>query len=226
MTNRSVVLIVEDEQKIAELLRDYLQQAEFDTHWIANGADVGTWVQINDPALVLLDIMLPGKDGLDVCREVRAFSTVPIIMITAKVDEIDRVLGLELGADDYICKPFSPREVVARAQAILRRITLTQQQARGAYRDIKIDRERFQVTINNLVVELTPVEFRLLEMLVAQPGRVFSRDQLMTQIYTDNRIASDRTVDSHIKNLRQKIAPLLGDDEIIRSIYGVGYKLE
>lgn len=226
MSERPTILIVEDEQKIADLLRDYLQEADFNTHWIANGKDVGDWVSENNPALVLLDIMLPGKDGLDVCREIRSFSGVPIVMITAKVDEIDRILGLELGADDYICKPFSPREVVARTRSILRRINLTHQGVTGAYRGVKIDKERFQATINNVPLELTPVEFRLLEMLVGQPGRVFSRDQLMTQIYTDNRIVSDRTVDSHVKNLRQKIEPLMDGEEIVRSIYGVGYKLE
>lgn len=221
-----MVLIVEDEQKIAALLRDYLEQSGYRTHWINNGDDVGDWVHANNPDLVLLDVMLPGKDGLTVCREVRSFSAAPIIMITAKVDEIDRILGLELGADDYICKPFSPREVVARANAILRRLRTTHVEVGDVYRGISLNKDRFQATINGLPADLTPVEFRLLEMLVAQPGRVFSRDQLMNQIYLDGRVVSDRTVDSHVKNLRQKIEPMIDGEEVIRSIYGVGYKLE
>lgn len=226
MGNNEMVLIVEDEQKIAALLRDYLEQSGYRTHWLNRGDEVGDWVQSAKPDLVLLDLMLPGKDGLAVCREIRSFSEVPIIMITAKVDEIDRIIGLELGADDYICKPFSPREVVARAQAILRRIQSTHVETAEMYRGIRIDKDRVQVTINDSPLDLTPVEFRLLEMLVAQPGRVFSRNQLMHQIYVDGRVVSDRTVDSHIKNLRHKIEPLANGEELIRSIYGVGYKLE
>jgi len=226
MGNNELVLIVEDEPKIAALLRDYLAQSGYRTHWLGSGDEAGDWVRASKPDLVLLDLMLPGKDGLTVCREIRSFSEVPIIMITAKVDEIDRIIGLELGADDYVCKPFSPREVVARAQAILRRIGSTQVETAATYRGIRIDKDRVQATINGSPTDLTPVEFRLLEMLVAQPGRVFSRDQLMNQIYVDGRIVSDRTVDSHIKNLRQKIEPMVNGEELIWSIYGVGYKLE
>ena len=226
MSSNETVLIVEDEQKIAALLRDYLEQSGYRTHWIDNGEDVGDWVHVNNPDLVLLDLMLPGKDGLAVCREVRSFSEVPIIMITAKVDEIDRILGLELGADDYICKPFSPREVIARANAILRRVRLKHVENAATYRGIRIDKDRFQAIVNGSSMELTPVEFRLLEMLIAEPGRVFSRDQLMNRIYVDGRVVSDRTVDSHVKNLRQKIEPMIDGEEIIRSIYGMGYKLE
>lgn len=226
MGNKQMVLIVEDEQKIAALLHDYLEQAGFNTHWLNNGNEVVDWVHTGKPDLVLLDLMLPGKDGLAICREVRSFSAVPIIIITAKVDEIDRIIGLELGADDYICKPFSPREVVARVNAILRRIEFMHVETAGTYRGIRIDKERFRATINNQPADLTPVEFRLLEMLVTQPGHVFSREQLMNRIYVDGRVVSDRTVDSHIKNLRQKIEPMVDGEEVIRSIYGVGYKLE
>lgn len=226
MGDKPLVLIVEDEQKIAALLRDYLEQSGYRTHWLKDGNDVGDWVHARNPDLVLLDLMLPGKDGLAVCREVRSFSEVPIIMITAKVDEIDRIIGLELGADDYICKPFSPREVIARANAIMRRISSIHVDTAETYRGIRIDRDRFQATINGLSTDLTPVEFRLLKMLVAEPGRVFSRDQLMSHIYEDGRVVSDRTVDSHVKNLRQKIEPMVDGEAVIRSIYGVGYKLE
>jgi two-component system response regulator BaeR len=147
-------------------------------------------------------------------------------MVTARVDEIDRLLGLELGADDYICKPFSPREVVARVHAVLRRVEMTEANPAESYRGLVIDDERFSVTIDEHAIELTPVEFRLLALLASQPGRVFSRDQLMNRIYLDGRIVSDRTVDSHVKNLRQKIQDSVGSDDFIRSIYGVGYKLE
>jgi two-component system response regulator BaeR len=226
MSGRARVLIVEDEPKIAELLRDYLQQSHYETHWIDNGDNVDEWFRDNNPDIVLLDLMLPGKDGLAVCRELRSHSQVPIIMVTARVDEIDRLLGLELGADDYICKPFSPREVVARVKALLRRVEMTSTNPTAATHGLTIDEEKFSVTFDGQALDLTPVEFRLLALLASQPGRVFSRDQLMDKIYLDGRIVSDRTVDSHVKNLRQKIHDAIGTDDIIRSIYGVGYKLE
>ncbi len=226
MTSPSLVLIVEDEPKIARLLEDYLRQSLYATHWLDNGDGVDGWCQVNNPDIVLLDLMLPGKDGLTVCRELRAHSQVPIIMVTARVDEIDRLLGLELGADDYICKPFSPREVVARVKALLRRVEMTEANPTEIYRGLVIDDKRFSATIDGHAIELTPVEFRLLALLASEPGRVFSRDQLMHRIYVDGRVVSDRTVDSHVKNLRQKIQDAIGSDDFIRSIYGVGYKLE
>lgn len=226
MSAQPQVLIVEDEPKIAGLLRDYLQQSHYKTHWIDNGDEVDEWFRNNNPDIVLLDLMLPGKDGLAVCRELRSHSQVPIIMVTARVDEIDRLLGLELGADDYICKPFSPREVVARVKALLRRVEMTRANPATAYHGLAIDKEKFSASCQGQVLDLTPVEFRLLALLASQPGRVFSRDQLMNKIYVDGRVVSDRTVDSHVKNLRQKLQDAVGTDDIIRSIYGVGYKLE
>lgn len=226
MSSPALVLIVEDEPKIAKLLEDYLQQSHYDTHWLDNGDDVDDWCKSNNPDIVLLDLMLPGKDGLTVCRELRSHSQVPIIMVTARVDEIDRLLGLELGADDYICKPFSPREVVARVKALLRRVEMTGVSPATAYRGLTIDDKRFSATVDGHALDLTPVEFRLLSLLASQPGRVFSRDQLMNRIYVDGRVVSDRTVDSHVKNLRQKIHDAIGTDDLIRSIYGVGYKLD
>lgn len=226
MSRAAQVLIVEDEPKIAALLQDYLRQSHYATHWIDNGEDVAEWFELNQPDIVLLDLMLPGKDGLTICRELRAHSQVPIILVTARVDEIDRLLGLELGADDYICKPFSPREVVARVKAMLRRVEMTQSTSSGNYRGLVIENEKFSATLHGAALDLTPVEFRMLALLASQPGRVFSRDQLMDKIYLDGRVVSDRTVDSHIKNLRQKLHELIGPDELIRSIYGVGYKLE
>lgn len=170
------ILIVEDEPKIAALLSDYLEQAHYDTHHIDNGDAVEDWVRDHSPDLVLLDLMLPGKDGLTVCRELRAHSAIPIIMLTARVDEIDRLLGLELGADDYVCKPFSPREVVARVKALLRRVEALRTDPAAAARGIRIDQERFVATVNGRALNLTPVEFRLLALLASQPGRVFSRN--------------------------------------------------
>jgi two-component system response regulator BaeR len=226
MSDPALILIVEDEPKIAELLRDYLRQSGYGTHWIDNGDAVDTWVRSNNPDLVLLDLMLPGRDGLTVCRELRAHSQVPVIMVTARVDEIDRLLGLELGADDYICKPFSPREVVARVKATLRRVEMLQADSATPYPGLSVNEDRFSASIGENELDLTPVEFRLLALLASQPGRVFSRDQLMDKIYVDGRIVSDRTVDSHVKNLRHKIHKAGGDDDMIRSVYGVGYKLD
>lgn len=226
MTEQPLILIVEDEAKIAELLRDYLQQSNYVSHWIDNGDAVDEWVRNNNPDLVLLDLMLPGKDGLTVCRELRSHSDIPIIMVTARVDEIDRLLGLELGADDYICKPFSPREVVARVKALMRRIEMSRSSPEAPYRGLVIDEEKYAASIDGQPLDLTPVEFRLLSLLASQPGRVFSREQLMNRIYLDGRVVSDRTVDSHVKNLRHKVQAVTGTDDLLRSVYGVGYKLD
>ncbi len=229
MTCEPTILITEDEPKIAALLRDYLQAAGYATHWLKSGDTAVKWIQDNAPDLVLLDLMLPGKDGLTICREVRQFSQLPIIMVTARVDEIDRLLGLEMGADDYICKPFSPREVVARVKSVLRRAQATafaSSEPDNEYRGLTLDEVAFRARVNGNPLDLTPVEFRLLQTMLDQPGRVFSRGQLMNNMYTDGRIVSDRTMDSHVKNLRQKLAGLLPDTEIIHSVYGVGYRLE
>ncbi|MGB5209249.1 MAG: response regulator [Gammaproteobacteria bacterium] len=224
-TPEPTILIVEDEPKIAALLDDYLQSNGFRTHVIETGLGVTEWIQANTPDLVLLDLMLPGKDGLQICREVRAFSQLPIIMVTARVDEIDRLLGLELGADDYICKPFSPREVVARVKAVLRRLHREADAPEPGYQGIVLDESAFRAMVNGTPLELTRVEFRLLRTLLSQPGRVFARGQLMDTVYTDGRVVSDRTMDSHVKNLRQKLAEHL-PAELIHSVYGVGYRLE
>lgn len=226
MSDQPLILIVEDEPKLAAVLRDYLEQSHYRTHWIDNGDGVDEWVRANGPDAILLDLMLPGKDGLTICRDVRSHSEVPIIMVTARVEEIDRLLGLELGADDYVCKPFSPREVVARVKAVLRRTRAPAAKPEDGHRGLAIDEDKFIATLDGARLDLTPVEFRLLALLASQPGRVFSRDQLMNSIYVDGRIVSDRTVDSHVKNLRQKLHDASGADDMIRSIYGVGYKLD
>jgi len=216
-----MILIVEDEQKLAVLLRDYLVQSSFEVTILHNGMDVVPYVKKNGIDLILLDLMLPGRDGMEVCKDLRSFSNVPIIMVTARVEEIDRLLGLELGADDYVCKPYSPREVVARVKAVLRRAEgTTTIQAQG----LVLDETRYQASLHGMDLALTAVEFKLLQFLAASPGRIYSRDQLMERIYSDQRIVSDRTIDSHIKKLRRKIERLSPDEELIASVYGVGYK--
>jgi len=219
------ILIVEDEIKIAELLRDYLKNAGYSVVHLERGDAVTSQVKKQPPALILLDIMLPGKDGMDVCREIRKFSNVPIIMLTARVEEIDRLIGLELGADDYICKPFSPREVVARVKAVLRRtcgeppgVTLI------TAGPITLDTGTHRVTIDGKELKLTPSEFGLLHTLMKHPNRVFSRNELLLQVQGYDFEGYDRTIDTHIKNLRKKIAEYLPDQEIIVTVYAVGYK--
>lgn len=218
------VLIVEDETKLARLLADYLQAAGFATQTIGDGREVIPAVQQQPPDLMLLDLMLPGRDGMEIIRELRGFSALPVIMTTARVEEIDRLLGLELGADDYICKPYSPREVVARVKAVLRRFR--PHEPASAAGGLRLDEDRLSVWRGERQVELTTVEFRLLQQLMAQPGRIHSRDQLMRHIYTDHRVVSDRTIDSHVKKLRRKLARLLPDAEPIQSVYGAGYRFE
>jgi two-component system response regulator BaeR len=216
-------MIVEDEEKLASLLGDYLRQSGFESIWIPNGNDVLPRVRERLPDLILLDLMLPGRDGLEICKEIRAFSELPIIMITARVEEIDRLLGLELGADDYICKPFSPREVVARVKTVLRRAGEHQAPPTG---ELSLDPEKYRAVLKGQDLDLTAVEFKLLHFLYQNPGRIYSRSQLMDRIYSDQRIVSDRTIDSHIKKLRKKIAAVAPDQELIHSIYSVGYKYE
>lgn len=217
------ILIIEDEKKLADLLRDYLKQAGFEVFCMLDGVNAVPYIKEKSPDMILLDLMLPGRDGLEICREVRTFSNVPIIMITAKIEEIDRLLGLEFGADDYICKPFSPREVVARVKAILRR-TINSQETKGT--GLVLDESRYLAAIDGSELDLTAVEFKLLQFLAANPGRLYGRQQLMDRIYPDQRIVSDRTIDSHIKKLRKKIAAVCPDKELIHSVYGVGYKFE
>ena len=226
MAEGKQVLVVEDERKLAEVLVEYLEQSGFRTHWLADGLAVVDWVRDNAPDLILLDLMLPGRDGMGICREVRKFSTVPVIMVTARVEEIDRLLGLEIGADDYICKPYSPLEVVALVRAIFRRIDYLRAGPGPAEEGFTVDHGRLVIRVQGQVLELTLVEFRLLAALLEQPGRVFSRDQLLGRLYADHRVVGDRTVDSHIKNIRKKIAQVLPGREVVASIYGVGYKVE
>ncbi len=216
------VLIVEDEEKLAKIMADYLQQAGYQTSILLDGLDVINTIKTRSIDLVLLDLMLPGKDGLTLCRELREFSDIAIIMLTARVEEIDRLLGLGIGADDYICKPYSPREVVARVKTILRRISPP---ALSFSRILTLDDDTYQVKVNQQVVELTAIEFNLLKILNKKPGRIYSRTQLIEMVYQDNRIVSERTIDSHIKKLRKKLNTLETDNELVQSVYSVGYKL-
>jgi two-component system response regulator BaeR len=218
------ILIVEDEEKLARLEADYLHNAGFETFCLADGLAVVPWLKENAADLILLDLMLPGRDGLDLCRDIRRFSTVPIIMVTARIEEVDRLLGLELGADDYICKPFSPREMTARVKAVLRRMQPLA--AEPVSNLLKLDPQSFRISVGKLETELTAVEFQLLQTMYQQPGRIFSRARLMDLMYQDQRIVSDRTIDSHIKKLRKKLADLLPGQELIHSVYGAGYRYE
>ncbi|MCK9195832.1 MAG: response regulator [Syntrophales bacterium] len=219
------ILIVEDEQKIAALLQAYLEKAGYSASVLNRGDQVLAWIKQSPPDLMLLDIMLPGMDGIDVCREARKFSMVPIIMITAKVEEVDRLIGLEIGADDYICKPFSPREVVARVKAVLRRRRPEPADRKLTAGPLVLDESTYQVEVMGNELDLTPSEFRLLQVFMSQPGRVFSRDELLVRAQGYDCEGYDRTIDSHIKNLRKKIALHLPDREVINTVYGVGYKL-
>ena len=220
------ILIVEDEPKLAALLADYLHASGYRTRILSDGLAVVPAVRRDPPDLILLDLLLPGQDGLDCCRELRAFSHVPIIMMTARVEEVDRLLGLELGADDYVCKPFHPRELVARVRAQLRRVAWLRQPEPEPVAGLQLDEERFEARLHGHQLELTPVEFRLLQTLSAQPGRVYSRAALMAQVYSDHRIVTDRTMDTHVKNLRRKLKATAPTADCIRSVYGLGYKLD
>ncbi len=217
------ILIVEDEVKLASVLQDYLAQSGFEVTTLHDGALVQPWLAEHHTNLVLLDLMLPNKSGVEICKDIRKHSQLPVIMITAKVDEIDRLLGLELGADDYICKPFSPREVVARSKAVLRR---SEGKDKPADRGLVLDVDTYKATIHGNDLHLTAVEFQLLKVLSDQPGRIFSRSVLVDKIYSDGRVVSDRTIDSHIKKLRKKISAQVPDEELIHSLYAVGYKFE
>ncbi len=215
------ILIVEDEVEIAEIVIVYLQAANFLTQWFDDGKGAVEWVKENEPALILLDLDLPTKSGIAVCKEVRAFSDIPIIMTTAKVKEVDRLIGLEIGADDYVCKPYSVKELIARVKVNLRRIT-RQPQSDG----LQVNTDNFTVSYKTVNIELTAIEFALFNLLYSNNNRIYSRNQIMDFVYPDYRDGSDRTVDSHIRNLRKKLKELPLEHELIRSIYGAGYKFE
>jgi two-component system alkaline phosphatase synthesis response regulator PhoP len=219
------ILVVEDELKIARLVRDYLERAGFDVLVAGDGESALSSVRGAKPDLVVLDLGLPGRDGLDVAREVRRTSTVPIVMLTARADETDRIVGLELGADDYVVKPFSPKELVARVRAVLRR---TSQAAAGPEilraAGVEVDLRRRRVAVSGRPVDLTPTEFELLATLVREPGRVFTRGQLLDAVHGIAIESYERAIDAHVKNVRRKIEPTPGRPRFVLTVHGVGYR--
>lgn len=220
------ILVVDDEPKIVEICRDYLEAAGFEVIQ-ANDGRVGlASARREQPDLIVLDLMLPGMDGLDVCRQLRRESSVPIIMLTARVEEVDKLVGLELGADDYLTKPFSPRELVARVRTVLRRVSGSQPVEMIRVGGLELDRGRFRVIIEGREIILTPTEFELLALLAGQPGRIFSRAQLLESLRGTAFESYERAIDSHIRNLRRKIEPEEANPRYIQTVYGVGYKLQ
>ena len=220
------ILIVEDERKLVRVLRGYLEQAGFDVVDAFDGKQALAVFRREKPNLVILDLNLPELDGLDVARVIRKDSNVPIIMLTARIEEADRLIGLELGADDYVTKPFSPREVVARVRTVLRRVEGETASVEILRADaIELDVTKHIVTVQGEPVELTPTEFDLLKVLMQNPGRAFTRIQLLDQVQGETYEGYERTVDAHIKNLRRKIGDDTKQPHIILTVFGVGYKL-
>ncbi|MEM9300863.1 MAG: response regulator [Pseudomonadota bacterium] len=221
-SEQPLVLVVEDEPIQATVLEHALGEAGFRVHLLDSGAQVVDWVSTHRPDAVLLDLVLPDADGFELCDQIRAFSTVPLIMTTARVEEVDRLRGLDLGADDYVCKPVSPQEVTARLRALLRRAV--QWREADPVPGLAIDEEGLDASWNGTALKLTVVEFRLLATIARRPGTVFSREQLLDAMYEDHRDVSDRTVDSHVKNLRRKFAQAGVETELVESVYGAGYR--
>jgi len=216
------ILIVDDEPQIVEICRDYLKAAGYDIVTASNGSKGLTLARREKPDLIVLDLMMPEMDGLDVCREIRRESNVPIIMLTARVEETDKLIGLELGADDYITKPFSPRELVARVRVVLRRAANTPDNEIIRAGEVELDRAHYEVHLSDKTVSLTSTEFEILATLMSQPGRIFSRAQLLTATHGITFESLERAIDSHVRNLRHKLEPA----ELIVTVHGVGYKFE
>lgn len=220
------VFVVEDEPQIATILRDYMTNAGYEVDVFGDGRSALEAFEQQHPDLMLLDIMLPEVDGLTVCKEVRKVSELPIIMLTAKAEEIDRLLGLELGADDYICKPFSPREVVARAKANLRRWPQSGESEQEPETGLVHQPESQRYLYDGNHLNLTNTEYKLLALMHSSPGRVYSRAQLLDLCYDPDQDVSDRAIDSHVKNLRKKLKAAHPGGDLIHSVYGVGYRFE
>ena len=223
MTTR--VLVVEDEPDLAQILVDYLKRDGFAASTQADGLLAMKELQRTQPDLLLLDLMLPGMDGLAILRELRKNSSIPVIVVTAKVEEIDRLIGLELGADDYVSKPFSPREVVARVKAILRRARKTTEKTEPfKVGKFTVDTAGYSVSADGTTLDLTPTEYKIFELLASRPGQVFTRFQMVEQVQGVAFEGYERTIDAHVKNLRRKIDDNPKDPRIIQTVYGVGYK--
>jgi DNA-binding response OmpR family regulator len=226
MAGVPTVLVVDDAPDIVRLTRDYLEHAGFTVLSARDGQTALQLARTHRPDAIVLDLGLPGLDGLDVARDLRRTSSVPIIMLTARADETDKLVGLELGADDYVTKPFSPKELVARVRAVLRRAQMAQAPAeRTRVGDLDIDRSRMHVAVAGRRVELTATEFELLATLAGQPGRVFTRWQLLDAIHGVAFEAYERAIDAHVKNLRRKIEPDPRAPRYIETVFGVGYRL-
>jgi|SRR5689334_18715896 len=220
------ILVIDDEPKIVEICQDYLKAAGFDVVTAADGPRGLAAARREKPDLIVLDLMLPGMDGLDVCRTLRRESDTPIIMLTARVEESDKLVGLELGADDYITKPFSPRELAARVRVVLRRAGGDPFSDVIRAGDVTLDRTRYEALLPDKTVVLTPTEFEILASLMSQPGRIFSRAQLLTAAHGVAFESYERAIDSHIRNLRRKLETDDGRQRYIVTVHGVGYKFE
>jgi DNA-binding response OmpR family regulator len=221
----TTVLVVEDEIEIARVVRDYLRNAGFEVIVVGDGGSAVASVRSAKPDLLVLDLGLPGRDGLDVAREIRRWSDTPIVMLTARGDETDRIVGLEIGADDYVVKPFSPKELVARVRAVLRR---SRTAARGdevvRAGDVEIDTAKMRVSVAGTQVDLTPTEFQLLATLAREPGRVFTRSQLLDAVHGVAIESYERAIDAHVKNIRRKIEREPGSPRYVVTVHGVGYR--
>jgi two-component system response regulator BaeR len=223
MDASSYVLVVEDDRKISELLLNYLRANGYEAVPVYDGREAVQHISLRTPDAVILDWMLPGMDGISVCRAVRVFSDVPILMLTARVDELDRLLGLDTSADDYVCKPFAPSEVIARVRALLRRAG---GRVKTSPRPWVVEDASFRISWLGQWLPLTRIEFMMFRTLLARPGRVFSRDQLLASVHGSQRDTSDRAIDSHIKNLRKKVQAVEPGRECVASVYGVGYRFD
>lgn len=228
--SKQTILIVEDEAHIAEVLIAYCKNSGYLVEHLSSGKDVLRFITDNCVDLILLDLMLPDIDGLEICKQVRTFSQLPIIMLTAKSEETDKLLGLEFGADDYICKPFSPREVMARIKTVLRRVVNNSAGIDNEHiikhSGFEMKTEQYEVTFKGQPLDLTPREFLILKLFLENSGRVFSRDEILDHAYKDTSDVSDRNIDTHIKNIRKKINQIANEADPIRSVYGIGYKFE
>ena len=221
-----IILVIDDEYQIVEICRDYLKAAGFEVLTAYDGSAGLVMARGHHPDLIVLDLMLPGMDGLDVCKSLRREGNIPIIMLTARVEEADKLIGLELGADDYITKPFSPRELVARVRTVLRRASGSSSSEVIRTKHFTLDQTRYCVVLSDREVTLTPTEFDILATLVSQPGRIFSRSQLLTAARGVAFESYERAIDSHIRNLRRKIETSEGEPHYIITVHGVGYKYE
>ena len=219
------ILIVEDEENIAEVLIAYAKQQDYETEHFNSGKGVVSFVKQNAVDLILLDLMLPDVDGTELCKQIRAFSSVPIIMLTAKSEEIDRLLGLELGADDYICKPFSPKEVIARIKAVLRRTSQPKTNI-IIYNNFQLHKDDYEARLNGKSIGFTAVEFKIFLLFISHVGRVFTREDIINNVYSDTTDISDRNIDTHIKNIRKKINDIQAGLNPIAAVYSVGYKFK